>query len=654
MYGRSTLFGKGVSKGKGMSVQAGIWNCDGQPVDRKLLAKISQSLKQRCPDGESWHVDGSIAFLYSPFHTTCESRRERQPYYSARGFVFTWDGRLDNREEITTDLGCKLDDLTDIAIVSAAFDRWGTNCFQRVVGDWAVSIWQPQQRELILAADYMAIRHIFYYLKKARIWWSTELAPLVLLSGEKLHLDDDYIAGYFANEPESHLTPYREIREVPAGQFVRLGISGKVCVHRYWSFNPKSRIQYKTDLQYEEHFHQVFRQAVRRRLRSDSPILGELSGGLDSSSIVCVADDILVKEGAQAPRLDTLSYYDKTEPNADDWIYFEKIEQKRGRIGIHIDSSKLATNAASFEYSDFTPLPGYLAYGRHLESERAEVVDQGNYRVILSGMGGDELLGGIPNPSPHLADLIVQLKVLPLARQLIAWSLVKRSPWPHLLSQSFLNLLPAAFGQYLIKQARIETWIRKDFAKRSSLAIRQLDVQEHFGFLLPSRRSSITSVVLMGNKMANCTSSSTETRYPYLDRSLVEFILSIPATQLLRPGQRRSLMRRALVNIVPEEILSRRTKQFTTRTPVVALENNWQELLDAFDSSLCSRLGYIDEVHFLNSLQAARSGKSVHLIRLLKTIALEFWLRELASRHLLEIESQPEPSCAATSVRVNV
>ena len=68
----------------------------------------------------------------------------------------------------------------------------------------------------------MAIRHIFYYLKKDRIWWSTDLSPLVLLSDDKFHIDDDYIAGYFAHDPDAHLTPYREIREVPPGQFVRI------------------------------------------------------------------------------------------------------------------------------------------------------------------------------------------------------------------------------------------------------------------------------------------------------------------------------------------------------------------------------------------------------------------------------------------------
>src|SRR5256885_4258588 len=94
-------------------------------------------------------------------------------------------------------------------------------------------------------------------------------------------------------------------------------------------------------------FRNLFRQSVRRRLRSDSPVLAELSGGLDSSSIVCMADDILATGGAETPRLDTLSIYDKTEPNGDDWIYFRKIEEKRGRPGVHIDGSKMGSSPVS-------------------------------------------------------------------------------------------------------------------------------------------------------------------------------------------------------------------------------------------------------------------------------------------------------------------
>ena len=630
-----------------MSVQAGIWNFDGRPVDRTLLDDLNESLGQQGPDGHSCYVDNSVALLYCPFHTTAEARQEKQPYISSRGFVLTWDGRLDNRDVLIADLRTDLEARpTDLAIFSAAFERWGTDCFRRIVGDWAVAIWKSEQRELLFAADYMAIRHIFYYLKDDRIWWSTDLSPLLLLSGDKFHIDDDYIAGYFANDPDAHLTPYREIREVPPGQFVRIR-NGSVSVERFWRFSPNSRIRYKTDAEYEEHFRHLFRQSVRRRLRSDSPILAELSGGLDSSSIVCMADDIIANEGGQFPRLDTISYYDDTEPNGDDSIYFPKIEEKRGRVGIHIDSSKVRSSRASLQCPEFCPLPGALGFAQKLEDQRADTICRGGYRTVLSGIGGDEFLGGVPDPRAHLADLILQFKFVSLAKQLTAWSLVKRRPWLHLLWQSAMSALPASLGQYFVKEAKVESWIRKDFAKRTSMAVRQLDVDVHFGLWLPTRRGYVGGVHLMACKLAKFTppvSALEEGRYPYLDQNLIEFILSIPASQLLRPGERRSLMRRSLAGIVPQDVLSRRTKQLGARTSVLVLEKHWDELQSIYQTPLSASLGYIDEVQLLKTISDARGGKTVTLVRVLWTISLEYWLRDLAARGLLDAPAVPSPA----------
>src|SRR6266852_5822185 len=181
-----------------------------------------------------------------------------------------------------------------------------------------------------------------------------------------------------------------------------------------------------------------------------------------------MADDILAKEGAETPRLDTLSYYDKTEPSGDDWTYFQKVEAKRGRAGIHLDGSRLGTSPDSLACTDFCPLPGALGFGQKIDTERADAVRGGGYRAVLSGIGGDEFTGGVPDPRAHLADLIVQFRFVSLARQLMAWSLVKRRPWIQLLWQSAIDVVPASLGQYFVKEAKIEPWIRKDFAKRTA------------------------------------------------------------------------------------------------------------------------------------------------------------------------------------------
>jgi asparagine synthase (glutamine-hydrolysing) len=622
-----------------VSVQAGIWNFDGKPVNRALLGEFSEALKLQGPDGEFWHVDRSIALLYRPFHTTAESRREKQPYVSARGFVITWDGRLDNREELASDLGHEgKGDATDVALFSAAFDRWESECFQKIIGDWAVSIWKPQERELIFACDFMAIRHIFYYLKNDRIWWSTDLTPLVLLSGDKFHVDDEYIAGYFAHDPEAQLTPYHEIRQVPPGQFVHVRNS-RGHIERYWRFSPKSRIRYKSDAEYEEHFRHVFSQSIRRRLRSDSPILAELSGGLDSSSIVCMADHIATETRTPVPRIDTLSYYDTTEAHGDDSIYFQIVEARRGRTGHHIDVSIAGSLSSSSSCKEFEPLPGNLGSATRIESERAEIVRSGTYRAALSGIGGDEFLGGIPSCSDLLADSIAQLKFGRLLEELITWSLVKRRPAIQLLFQAVVSLLPSSLHQYFGKRTIPEPWISKSLVKHSRQKQQPLGIKQDLRFSLPSRRSHVETLLLMQDKLAKWVRprlAIEEPRFPYLDQSLIEFVFSIPASQLLRPGDRRSLMRRSLAAIVPTDILARQTKQFGARTPVVAMQSSLPDIQRIFVHSLSSKLGYIEQSSFLESLHAAVRGKEIHIVRMLRTISLEVWLRDLVFREVID------------------
>jgi asparagine synthase (glutamine-hydrolysing) len=636
-----------------MSMQAGVWNFDGRAADRKLIEEFNAALQQQGPDGESLYCEGPAALIYRPFHTTRESRREKQPYISRRGFVVTWDGRLDNRDDLLCEVGGDLDrGATDISIVAFAFDRWETDSFRRIVGDWALTIWRPEEKELIFASDFMGVRHIFYHLQADQIRWSSDITPLVLYAGVKFYVDDEFIAGYLGHNPDGHSTPYREIREVPPGQFVRVR-PGHVTVERFWCFSPHTRIRYKADRDYEEHFRHVFRQAVRRRLRSDSPVVAELSGGLDSSSIVCMADDILAKEGTETPRLDTLSLYDRTEPNGDDWLYFQKIEQKRGRAGTHIDGSKMAKSPASLEFREFCPFPGALGVSNDLGDERSDAISKSGCRVVLSGIGGDEFMGGIPDPRSLLGDLIVGCRFFRLASQLAAWSLIKRRPWMHLLWYSAVDTLPAAFAHHVIPERTLAPWYRKEFSRRTRLKNRQSSASETFGFWLPTRRSVIGGVQAMAcnlAKMFAMTPVLEETTYPYLDQNVIEFVLATPADQWLRPGERRSLMRRALADIVPAEILARKTKQLAARTPAVMLDLHWKEIEAAYCASISSRLGYVNDAELLKIVAEVRAGKMAQLFRVIWTISLEFWLRDLAARGLLVLPALSVPAVGKREV----
>jgi asparagine synthase (glutamine-hydrolysing) len=621
-----------------MSVQAGIWNVSGEPADRRYLEKLSTAMSQYGPDSESVHCNGAVGMVYRAFHSTRESRLQEQPCVSLAGDIVTWDGRLDNRREILEllqeDIG---PDQTEVSLVACGLQKWGTGFLSRLIGDWALAWWMPQKKELILARDYVGIRRLFYHKAAHQITWSSDLTSL-LTSGGSFSLDEEYVAGYLSHYPEAETTPYREIRSVPPGGYVRVN-PHNVEIRKYWRFNPGYRIRYRNDADYEVHFRQIFRQAVRRRLRSDSPVLAELSGGLDSSSIVCVADDILANDSSLAPRLDTISWYDSKEPTGDERPYFTRVEQKRGKAGLHFDTAQYA-DGFSFHYRHLVPIPGFLPGAADAEAAWFDHLWRGGYRVILSGLGGDEFMGGLPDPRPQLADLFVQFRFRKLARALMAWSLAQRRPWIHLLFDTLSGLMPDLIAAKLLNEAKVEPWIARPFAGRRRMAVRRLGPSGDLAYWLPGRRALARTLLFKSQEMTNQAPKSLgceEKRYPYLDQSLVEFVLAIPLDQLLRPGQRRSLMRRSLAQVVPREILSRKTKGTSARLQMSVLDAHWKELQAIFSEPLLSHFGFVDAARFQTALAATKNGGLLQMVPVMRAALLEVWLRDLASRGLIKL-----------------
>ena len=619
-----------------MSVQFGRWNFDGKPIDRDYLERVKPLLAPYGPDDLSSHTNGNVSIVYCAFHTTKESRREKQPFLTGTQTVITWDGRLDNRGDLIRALGDVVTHTsTDASIIAVAYERWGSDCFARFIGDWALSIWDPRTESLILAKDPIGARHLYYALEDNQITWSTILDPLVLLAGRKFALCEEYVAGWFSYFPATHLTPYVGIRSVPPSCSVMVK-NGRSSVQKYWDFDSERRIRYRTDLEYEEHFRVLFDQAVRRRLRSDSPVLAELSGGMDSSSIVCVADTLIARGEVETPLLDTISYYDDSEPNWNERPYFTKIEEKRGRTGCHIDVSKREPLNFECENDVFAAIPG--AGARPSEQSRrfsACLSKQGN-RVVLSGVGGDEVTGGVPTPIPELEDLLARARLGRLSHQLKLWALNKRRPWFHLLFEAARGFLsPNIVG--VPKRKRPAPWLNPSFVKRNRAALNGYQSRLKLFGPLPTFQENVSTLEILRRQLESSLLRSetlTEYRYPYLDLDLLQFIYAAPRDQLVRPGQRRSLMRRALAGIVPEELLNRKRKAYVSRSPVATILSDRAALTDLANNMLSATMGIISPKAFLEAIQLACQGLEIPVVTLMRALAVELWLRNLSTHQV--------------------
>jgi asparagine synthase (glutamine-hydrolysing) len=628
-----------------MSVQFGRWNFEGQPPASDYIEKVSAILAPYGPDSNESYSKVGIDILYRAFHTTKESHREKQPCISSSGAVITWDGRLDNRADLISELRDSLtNSSTDVAIVAVAYEKWGANCLAKLIGDWALSVWNPRDRSVLLAKDPIGTKHLHYSFDEKQLTWSTILDPLVRLAGRTFEICEEYIAGWFSMFPAVDLTPCVGIHSVPPSSSVLLRPE-KHAVTKYWDFDPKNKIRYRTDAEYEEHFRTVFGTAVQRKLRSDRPVLAELSGGRDSSSIVCMADTVIARGSAETPRLDTLSMYDDSEPNWNERPYFTKVEEKRGRTGWHVNvGAQDPENIPAAEplpesgHARFVPTPGYD--GRTSQHFRMCVASQGN-RVVLSGIGGDEVMGGVPTAVPELENLLARAQFGALAHQLKVWALEKRKPWFHLFWEAARGFFPLALVG-VPKYMRPAPWLQSSFVKRHWAALTGYPSRTQLFGPLPSFQENVGTLDALRRQLARTAlpfEPPYEKRYPYLDRGLLEFMFAIPREQLVRPTQRRSLMRRALVGIVPEEILNRKTKAFVARSPMVAISNDWAHFALITQNMLSSSLGIVDPKRISEALQKVRRGEVVPIVTLRRTLRLEGWLKDLRASEIINLDT---------------
>jgi asparagine synthase (glutamine-hydrolysing) len=348
------------------------------------------------------------------------------------------------------------------------------------------------------------------------------LDPLVLLTDHGIKLNQEYVAGWLSFFPAADLTPYGGIYAVPPSSVVRVQ-KGKHTVSKYWDFDPEKTIRYRQDKEYEEHFRHLFQESVRRRLCSETPVMAELSGGMDSSSIVCMADRILAGGTGETPRLDTVSYFDDSEPNWKERPYVNVVERKRGRIGCHIDIDPEENLEFILDAPRFAPTPAAGGGRSQAAQQFAACLRFHDNRVVLSGIGGDEVLGGVPSPLPELADLIAQRRFADLARQLKAWALNKRRPWFHLLFEAIQQFLPECV-RAAPPYARPSQWLHRDLVERHRHALGGYQHRLRLPGPLPSFQENLGTLDGLRRQLA-CSVPPTdpvyERRYPFLDRNLL-------------------------------------------------------------------------------------------------------------------------------------
>jgi asparagine synthase (glutamine-hydrolysing) len=533
-----------------------------------------------------------------------------------------FDGRLDNRSDLLLRLREDLrDDLTDSAIALTAFRKWGVPGLVHLIGDWSLIIWDAEERELVLASDFAGVRPLYYCLQRDRLLWSTRL-DLLVDELQPAGIDGDFVAGFITCRGAPNRTPYRDIQSVPPGHAMRVTARG-AAIEQFWKLPIGNTIRYRRESDYEEQLRWLFREAVRCRLRGGSTVLAELSGGLDSSAIVCMASHLIECGEVDATRLVTVSY---EHPGSLDTKFYKAVEAQCGVSGIHVPTAVhpfLTANDAGGAIPSFW---------ESLHRRTSEIARDAGAHTYITGRMGDLTMGNWGDDSDQVAGHLRAGHIGSALRQALAWSKVLRIPIYWVLGNAFLLNLPPSFSTRKVRRPERSAAPSSD-EDSIAPAFRERTATSHLSTQWmeapPERR-----------KLFHALAETLELRklqppeplqhllytHPYAHRPLVEFMTSIPADIVCRPAEPRRLMRRALHDLWPAELRKRRSKGSFTGVFLDSLRPLAQSMLQERSLQVVER-GYLESSSLRRRLEKLTQSLDCNESQLRQIILLEFWLR---------------------------
>jgi len=611
-----------------MSSQAGIAYFDGRPVPAEIITALQDALAPSDTDARGSITLPGLFMAHATLWLDDIARGEQQPLTAPSGIVCTFDGRLDNRNDLLLQLRDRSMQRTDASLALAAYEMWGEEGLVQLIGDWSLAAWEPATRSLVLASDYAGIRPLYYHANHERVIWSSYLRPLVALVGGG-ELDDGFVAGYLTGTPTPCHTPYRDILLVPSGQSVRCNVNG-ITARTFWQVPVHDRIRYSDEREYEVRLRELFRESVQTRLRTTYPICSELSGGLDSSSIVCMASHIA--NHSHLPPITTLSFGPAGHP---DEKFFRIVQQFCEMPSRYIDTDDFPFLLPE-QMHDAVPAP----WGALFDELHRHVNDVGA-RTYMTGQGGDLLMGNFQDDCEQLAAPLRVLQWKASFREAIGWSKATRLPVGRILWRGILASTPAQWNLARYKAEadpalpeRFGNSLTPRFEEMMGLRDPDTGFSKTWQRALPEKRKLFRSVArLMESGIFRPPERMQHLHYvhPYAHRPLVEFMLGIPADQLCRPDEPRRLMRRAFAQLLPPEIVRRRSKGSFTSEFLKTVRPAAKTLLNG-QLQVVER-GYVEPT-VRERIERITQSLDCNEPQLRHVIMLELWLRAQTERHL--------------------
>ncbi|MGI8848001.1 MAG: asparagine synthase (glutamine-hydrolyzing) [Candidatus Dormibacteria bacterium] len=522
--------------------------------DSALLRDMTAAQLHRGPNGDGFH-ETSAASLGFRRLSIIDLATGDQPISTDGGrLTIIYNGEIYNYRELRADLeaqGRTFQTSSDTEVALHAFAAWGPTAFSRFNGMWALALLDERGSEprLILCRDHFGIKPLFYAQHDDRVVFASEIKSILQDATFPRRVDEQQLYEYLAWGLYDHndLTFFAGIQQVPAAAYAVVD-GGGVSVHRYW--DPVLNEDADPD---PAEFRRLFTKAVERRLVADVPVGTCLSGGLDSSSIVCVMDQLLAARVPDSTslggRLKTFSAIFPGDP-IDEKPYMDAVLAVTAAdpTWVKPTSEQWIEELEAWIWFAEEPMVSTAPYAMWSVMRAASE----KVTVLLDGQAGDELLAGyVPYQYVYLRQLLRDKRYVDFARESAkaldtVGPLVRRRLWERRRGVRVPSLLRKTWTREL--RTPCDPRIQDDLKKRL--------LQDLQTFSLPS---------LLRYEDRNSMAHSVESRLPFLDQELVEWILRLPASALVGGGWSRAILRDGFRGLLPERVRTRRKKiGFTT------------------------------------------------------------------------------------------
>lgn len=598
---------------------AGVFYFDGRPVPPGDMAAARAAVRTGAGARVSTHAASGL-FLIGADPNGGDGKGISK---SVAGNACAFDGRLDNRGELLSILGKpEHGSRSDADIALATVEVSENYGLGKLTGDWSTAIWLDNTRSVTLASDYAGVRPLYYSQTDDRILWSTSLQGLVQWIGP-LPLDDQYVAGFLTWGPSADCTPYRGVSTVPAGGAV-VARRNSITQSRFWGPPIGQSLTYRDEREYEEHLRQLFQEAVECRLPATGSVCAELSGGLDSSSVVSMASRLITSH--KDATLHTFSY---REPGSVDERFITLMEKSCGAQAMHLNSDEYPA-VAKERVGEAVPsfwIPRWEEMGRRMQQVGAS--------TCMSGQFGDLIMGNWVDDSEQVADFVRAAQFGRAVAEAFTWSTALRMPiypilWRAVKAATLggrASNLAKAFDQ---RDAAGGDCLSESFRRKTTGARRRQASLRWLKDVAPSRRKQYWGVTeRLRRRDLQCPESfeSLSLSHPFAHRPLVEYMLRIPAAVVCGPKEPRRLMRRAFANHLPAAVLNRRSKAAYDGVIYRSMRPMAVEMMRSPGEIQLVERGYLDRGRLQLGLARFVEGLECGNTHLVRAILLEFWLR---------------------------